>query len=185
MRERQTHDWAKAIKYADTVHVTVKRVIAEHGLPRMLDVEDLESAAMERVASALGRYNGSVPKQQWVMFAARYGALDRIREETGRAGSPKTRHRTFHYETLVDEDGNLPSFMSVPPDVSEVDNTDSVEALLSAMDLRMELCVRLSYLAGMPLKRIGLLLDVTESRMSQIRSAALSQLRERAAVMCA
>lgn len=129
-----------------------------------------ENQAIHTLASALGR----APTQS--ELAEHLG--DDLDQHQKKRGAAK-RFETFSMEVMTEEVMNIADERSRQPDAI-VEHQQLLAAVKNAMGTlpeREQLLLSLYYIEEMNLKEIGLVLGVTESRVSQLLSAIVKKLR--------
>ena len=172
----RAYDPAKGQEFEHFAHARVRGAILDEVrrlsfLPRSaVAINKSHSEANHELAVQLGR----TPSQ--AELAEHMGMdIEQFHKERTQAN----RFETFSMEVVAEEVMNLSTDASQQPDML-VEHQEFMEALSDAIgDLpeREQLVMKLYYVEELNLKEIGDVLDVTESRVSQMLSAVVKKLR--------
>lgn len=144
---------------------------------RLSDVSRLaikNSKAHSEVIQELSNSLGRVPSHREVADVLGIG-VDAYENQRNHANQLNT----IELETFVDESNFDPSHkhQDVFDDVAEESVKSVVATAIATLDERRQMILKLYYVEEMNLKEIGAVIGVNESRVSQILSAALKELR--------
>lgn len=173
----KSFDLAKGVPFEHFAHSRVRGAIIDEvrrmsNLPRSAVAINKQHAEEARALSAtLGRE----PSQAEV--AASMGKeIDDFQEERRRAAQ----FHTVYLEDVAEQALAVPDASSSQPE-AQVEESEFMQALVAAIEAlpeRDRLVMALYYQEELNLKEIGMTLNVTESRVSQILSANIKKLRK-------
>ena len=130
-----------------------------------------ENEAMHVMAAELGRAPTQVELAQFMGKE-----IEEFHKERGQA----KRFETFSMEVVNDEVMSMPGDSAMQPEVM-VEEAEFMEAVVEAIDQlpeREKMVMSLYYVEELNLKEIGEVLEVSESRVSQILSTVVKKLRQ-------
>ncbi len=168
---------AKGVPFEHFAHSRVRGAIIDEvrrmsNLPRSaVAINKQHSEEVRQLSSVLGRE----PSQAEV--AAALGKdMDDFQEDRRKAAQ----FHTVYLEDVAEQALSIPDASSSQPEaqVEESEFMEAVVAAIEALPERDRLVMALYYQEEMNLKEIGLTLNVTESRVSQILSANIKKLRK-------
>ena len=169
-------DASKGIGFENYAHSRVRGAIIDEvrrlsALPRSaVSFNKSHSAATQSLAAELGR----TPTQ--AEMAAHMGmGDDAYQKERGHA----KRFETYSMEVVSDEVMNMADDSHRQPDaiVEHVEFMGAVTAAIEGLPEREQLIMQLYYVEELNLKEIGEVLEVSESRVSQLLTATVKKLR--------
>ncbi len=177
-RDEELEQWRQLVWYV------VNRIRPR--LPASVGEEDLFSAGMVGLLSAARSYdpNRGAEFKTYAYHRIRGAILDELRRLDFLPRSQRERNRRIGRESpgLVplptDEDGQ--ECLEAAPERQAVDNEDLLARLREEIDrlpARMRTVMALYHYEGLKMREIGERLGLTESRVSQIHSNAVSRLR--------
>ncbi|MFM1928646.1 MAG: polymerase sigma factor FliA, partial [Pseudomonadota bacterium] len=172
----KSYDPTKGIPFEHFAHSRVRGAIIDEvrrmsTLPRSaVAIHKQHNEESRQLSSALGR----APSQ--AELAASLGQdVDEFQTDRRKAAQ----FQTVYLEDVAEQAFSVPDEQSRRPDV-QAEESQFVEALVAAIDQlpeRDRLVMSLYYEEELNLKEIGSILDVSESRVSQILSANVKKLR--------
>jgi RNA polymerase sigma factor for flagellar operon FliA len=169
-------DASKGIGFENYAHSRVRGAIIDEvrrlsALPRSaVSFNKSHSAATQSLAAELGR----TPTQ--AEMAAHMGMdADAYQKERGHA----KRFETYSMEVVSDEVMNMADDSHRQPDaiVEHAEFMGAVTAAIEGLPEREQLIMQLYYVEELNLKEIGEVLEVSESRVSQLLTATVKKLR--------
>lgn len=169
-------DSEKGIAFENYAHSRVRGAIIDEvrrlsALPRSaVSFNKSHSAATQSLGAALGR----TPTQ--AEMAAYMGMDDdAYQKDRGHA----KRFETYSMEVVGDEVMNMAGDSQLQPDaiVEHAEFMEAVTASIGSLPEREQLIMQLYYVEELNLKEIGAVLDVSESRVSQLLTATVKKLR--------
>ena len=170
------YDVSKGIEFENYAHSRVRGAIIDEvrrlsALPRSaVSFNKQHSSATQELASALGR----TPTQ--AEMAAHMGMeMNEFQKERGNA----KRFETYSMEVVNDEVMNMADDTHRQPEaiVEHAEFMGAVTGAIENLPEREQLVMQLYYVEELNLKEIGEVLEVSESRVSQILSATVKKLR--------
>lgn len=177
----------------------LRRVVGRYlqNVPPSEDHEAITQEARIGLLQAIARYDGSTRfttyAQHRLIGAARDSRrdMDRLSRQTrkhlaeGAAEGTVEPPQVVSLERLqcaLDESGRRPlPALALPDEPGQLERDDSFRELCRGLGLREQTLLYLYYAQEQPLRAIGQMLRLSESRCSQLHSALLEQLRERMA----
>ena len=169
-------DMSKGVEFENYAHSRVRGAIIDEvrrlsALPRSaVSFNKQHSSATQALASELGR----TPTQ--AEMAQHMGMdMNEFQKERGHA----KRFETYSMEVVNDEVMNMADDMHRQPQaiVEHAEFMDAVTGAIENLPEREQLVMQLYYVEELNLKEIGEVLEVSESRVSQILSATVKKLR--------
>lgn len=144
--------------------------------------EDALGYGLAHLAEQAGAFDPS--RASWADYAgakAYYGAINGIRAEVGRTGSPRLAHceRTYPLSSLSPAARAALAAPEPGPDeaLADADAAAFLDRCLALLDDRSRYVVEQTYYEGRTLGEVGDSLNLTTARVCQIRQAALLSLR--------
>ena len=159
-------------------------VASKYSSRRSLAAEwaDVHADASIGVLDAIRRFDhhsGPVARKAYVFIRARGAAIDGIRQRGYRTRSGSTREPMSLDMLLaaVDDGGSAWEPGMIECGYARIESAETVSLLLVQLSRQRRFVIEAYYLAGRTLADIARELGVTESRVSQIHTLALRQMR--------
>jgi RNA polymerase sigma factor FliA len=179
--EGTARDWL-VVHYASLVKFVAGRLAA--GLPRTVDTGDLVSAGVFGLMNAIDRFDPSqgAKFETYAIPRIRGAILDGLRALDWVPRSVRSRSRSVQDHVALDTTADeADTHLQPGRAMEEGELRTAMRAEISKLPEREQAILILYYDDGLTLSEIGEALGVTESRISQIHTKAVLQLRSRLA----